>query len=224
MRNFKIVLVGWLVMTMTIGAGAQKLLPAAYSFSTGQTAFLTLKDGSSVEGTISNMDRVKGLIKSIEIKDNNGTIQNFRFTQIGEMYIAREGMSKMGEDYKFLTDAAWNDSPYNQKRIQTGYALFEQTTVEMNGKKRDLLLQLLNPSFSSKIKVYVDPWADEITEPEKTTYYVKDGAFPAFKLGGNEYQDHFIALFGECESMVSFRNKAQWADLGKHIFEYTACR
>jgi hypothetical protein len=51
---------------------AQDFIPAYDRFSGKETSYIMLEDGSKVEGTLEDLDRKKGLIEEVVIKDASG--------------------------------------------------------------------------------------------------------------------------------------------------------
>jgi hypothetical protein len=100
----------------------------------------------------------------------------------------------------------------------------------MGRKNRSILMQLLNPSFSSQIKIYKNPFLSKTTvaqkdkEGELTSYYVKDGGRPAFLLDKGNLQNNFIALFGDCQSMVPLKKTASWDQFDQYVYNFTLCK
>lgn len=224
MKTIKIVLFSVIFFGLSGAAFAQKLMPGTYSFSKEKPVYITLVDGTQVEGMLNKVDRKKGILKSMEV-NVNGDLVFYRAGQIQNMYIAPSGEGKLGKVYDFLYDATkWDNRNYNFQYFNQGYVYFEQTEVEMGMKTRSMLMQLLNPSFSSKIKVYNDPFASELATGEESSYYVKDGGRPAMLLNQESYKDYFIALFGECQIMVPLKQKASWTQFDNHVYMYTQCK
>jgi hypothetical protein len=235
MKSLKFILFFLLFFGLTANVISQKLFNPVYSFSSEKTAYITLNDGSQVEGLIQDIDRKKGLLLSFTIVDPEGKSSNFRAGDISKIYLAATGKNNMGKRYEFISDPAkWDNNELNRDLFKNGYAYFEQVEVEMGRKTRPMLLQLLNPSFSSRIKVYQDPFVSETTSlgtaelkrsgDHSNSYVVKDGNRPAFMLNKGSYQDNFIALFGECKAMVPLREKAKWSQFEQHLYDYNRCK
>ena len=96
---------------------------------------------------------------------------------------------------------------------------------------RVLLLQLLNPSFSSKIRVYSDPFAGEtasvgiggvkLAGGDEKSYYVKKEDKPAYKLKKKDFKADFDALFKDCSDMKM--DKVKWSEFAEYVFKYNKC-
>ncbi len=215
---------------------AQDFIEGNFTFSSKKISYLTLKDGSEVQGYIDDIDRKKGLIEEITIKDESGKKTVYKPEQIDHMYIAPNAFDKLGSGLNKMTDATkWEkDSKLNASHIKEGYALFETSEVMIKKDKKVLLLQLLNPAFASKIRVYFDPLAKETTSfgvggltvagGDAKSYYVKKGDRTAFKLEKKNYEEELDFLYKDCNDYVkklSVKDKIKWTDLSKTIFKYT---
>lgn len=231
MKMYRILLFAFLLAGLNVVGNAQKLMPGAFDFTQGETVYITLTDGSEVEGMLSNVDQGKGLIKKVILRDNSGKDVQYMADQIERMYIVAGEWNPAAKRYAFIGEASrWDNQNYKQNLISKGYVVFEQAVVEMGNKNRSILMQVLNPSFSSQIKVYKNPFLTETTvdqkqrEGELTSYYVKDGGRPAFLLSKGNLKNNFIALFGECQSMVPLKKNATWDQFEQYIYNYTLCK
>jgi len=63
----KIKFTAFLMIAFLLQVNAQEFLTPSNTFSHKQTSYVTLKDGTEKKGTLSNIDRKKGLIKLITI-------------------------------------------------------------------------------------------------------------------------------------------------------------
>lgn len=231
MKMYKILLFAFLLAGLNVVGNAQKLMPGAFDFSQGKTVYITLTDGSEVEGLLNSVDQGKGLIKKLLVKDANGKEIQYLADQIERMYIVAEEWNPSAKRYSFIGDASrWDNHNYKKELFNNGYVVFEQATVEMGRKNRNMLMQLLNPSFSSQIKIYKNPFLTETTvnqkqkESELTSYYVKDGGRPAFLLSEGNLQNNFVALFGDCQSMLPLKKKANWDQFDQYVYNYSLCK
>lgn len=214
-------------------AYGQKFFPGADMFSHKKTSYITLTDGTELEGTIKDIDRKKGLLEEIKIKDQTGDKVKIDAEEIQHMYLPKSGFQKFADSYDFIHDAtSWGDSTVERKYIQDGYVYFEQSEVKIKRKTRTLLMQLVNPSFSGDIKVYHDPLARESTSfgvagvtvagGDEKSYYVKKGNETAFRLKKKDYDDELKGLFGDCKQLMrKYGKKPKWTDFAEHINYYS---
>lgn len=213
---------------------AQKFQPGTFSFSGKKTAYVTLKDGTQLQGNIKDLDRKKGLIAEVVLENVDGSSKKRKLkpSEIKHMYLPPSGWDKLGKSLDFLNDATqWDNVDLDKDIIGKGYVFFEQAPVRIGKKTRDLLLQLVNPSFSGKLKVYFDPLAKETTSlgvggiqvagGDEKSYFVRKGDAAAYKLKKADYDDEFKPLFEDCADLFAkYGSDPKWGDIEKHVFEY----
>lgn len=219
-------------------ARSQSFLPGVDMFSHKKTSYLTLTDGTKVEGEIDDIDRKKGLLKSVTINPTGGgKKKTYKAEAIQNMYLPPSGLDKAMKADDFLKDATqWQTVDLDKDILGRGYVYFEQVSVQISKKKvQNLMMQLVNPSFSSKVKAYYDPLADEsigigiaginVAGGLAKSYYLKKGNETAYLLRKKQYDDDFATLFGDCKALITKVGKnPAWADLAKHVYEYAQCK
>ncbi|MBK7410808.1 MAG: hypothetical protein IPJ40_23785 [Saprospirales bacterium] len=214
----------------------QVFSPPAEGFSRKKPAYVTLEDGTEVTGTIDKLKRKKGLISNIIIEKESGEALDYTPDQVKFMYLPQSGLDKLGKGLDFLNDATkWNRDDLDAAKIKDGYAYFEKADVMVKKKKMPLMMQLLNPSFSGKVRVYHDPYAAETTQVsvggigvaggDDKSYYVKKGDGVAFKLEKKNFEDEFAKLFGDCDSIKkAYGKKPKWKDIEAIAYKHaTEC-
>jgi len=235
MKNIKFLFLSFLVLGIMNSSVAQRLLPVSNSFSAKKVAYIQTLEGSTIETVLTNIDRNNGLLKSLSFTNKSGEEITLWVSDIKSAYLPSLDRDMSGTAYDFMkNEANWDNKSMRMDLINDAYTYFEQSEVEMGGKSRKMLLQLLNPTFSNDIKIFMDPWASKLSiktlkennmnAVEKMSFYVKDGSFPALKLNKGQYKDNFIALFGECQKMLTKKEKASWNDFEKHVYEYSKCK
>lgn len=213
---------------------AQDFLDGSFTFSNKKESYITLKDGKEIVGFIDDIDRKKGLIEEIVIKDQNKKKIVLKPDEVSHMYIAPSGFDKLREIDKKINDATeWSkDQSMHNEFVKKGYVFFETTEVMIKKKKMTLLLQLLNPGFANKIKVFFDPYASEtmavgfggitVAGGDAKSYYFKKGDSVAFKLQKKNYEEEFENLYGDCpELKKEFTKKLGWSNVEKHVYFYS---
>jgi hypothetical protein len=218
----------------SFSAFSQGFLPGANTFSSSKTTYITLVDGTEIEGTIEKIDRKKGLIESIKIKGADKKTKEYMAEDIQKMYAAPSGFDKIVKMDSYFSDATkWKNDNYKKGLFEDGYVYFEQAPVIIKKEKTTMLMQLLNPSFSGKIKVYMDPWAGEtmsasvggikVAGGQEASYYIRKADGEAFKLAKNDYKKEFQNLFGDCEKLTSEKKSPKWSEFEKTVFEHFNC-
>jgi hypothetical protein len=101
-------------------------------------------------------------------------------------------------------------------------------------KSRILLMQLINPSFVGKIRVYTDPFAREtaglgvagiqVTGGDEKSYYIKKGDNGAFRLEKKDFKESFKMVFEGCPEVVKKGGKKpDWKLFAEYVSEYNQC-
>lgn len=216
--------------------GAQELQTPSYAFSHSKTAYITLKDGAEIKGSIKDIDRKKGLIEEIKIKTLDGKKRTFKPKEISFMYLPPSGLDKIGTATKFLfTASRWTDEKLNQDFLNQGYVYFENSQVRVKKKTEELLVQLLNPESSKVVKVYHDPKSGQttglnmygitVTGGILKSYYFSVNNEPAYKIKKSDYDAELVAIYGNClEEVKEEHPNLAWRDLAKHINILSDCK
>ena len=229
--NILITLVLFFLSNLAI---AQDFLDGSFTFSNKKESYISLKNGEEIIGFIKDIDRKKGLIEQITIKDKNDKKVVLKPEEIKHMYIAPSGFDKFASGTNKAYNATkWeDDQSMHAAHMKQAYVFFESTEVMIKKEKLTLLLQLLNPGFSNKIKVFFDPNAQETTSfavggitvagGDAKSYYFKKGNGVAFKMMKKNYDDEFENLYGDCPALKKeFGKDVRWSSVEKHVFFYS---
>jgi len=222
------------VSWLSVATFAQSFNAPFDSFSGKKTAYLTLEDGSKLEGTIDDIDRKKGLIEEITLKDAaSGKKRKLTPEQVKSMYLPPSGFSKLSTATdQAMTASKWDNTEIQSDLMKDGYAYFEKISVVVGKKTLPMLMQLINPGFSSKVRVYHDPMATEtggialggiqMTGGDDKSYYVKKGDKPAMRVKKKNYDDEFKNIFSDCPAFLEKNQKGErWKHFEMHVFTYT---
>jgi hypothetical protein len=221
-----------------INLNAQKFSIPLEGFSKQKAAYLTMEDGTLFEGTLSGFKRTKGLIETVKMKDKDGEKLKIDPSKINFMYLAPSDLAKFGAALEQINSVNnWdkeNNNDIDADLMKDGYVYFEKVLTQVKKKKiEDLMLQLMNPSFSEKIKVYHDPFAKEtmslgvggltlVGGLDKSYYVKKENDKGAYRLYKKDYKEQFEILFGDCpDFMAKYGEKTSWSDFEEHVNAYT---
>jgi len=210
---------------------AQDLAVGAHMFSHKKTAYVTRKDGTTLEGTIDKVKRKKGLLESVKIEANGKKI-TMTPDEIDHMYLAPSGLDKFAKAYDEATSMdKWDREDVESEKIKEGYAYFENAQVIIKGKSGSMLMQLLNPGFSNNLRVYMDPLAKEtmsagigpitVAGGLAKSYYVQRPGQDAYRLKKKQYKKDFENFYKDCPDLLSKYPEPDWPDFAKHIFFYS---
>ncbi len=201
------------------------------SFSKKKPAYITMQDGKEVECKFKSMKRSKGLIKEITVWVNEKKT-TFAATDIKEMYLPQSGLDKLNKAVDFINDATqWDSEDINMDHIKDGYSYFIQSPTQLSKKKKgDVLMQLLNPAFASKVMVFHDPFASEsasanvggikVAGGNDKSYFVKVGNAAAFKVRKKDYSDYINTIFADCGVSGSAKTY-KWSNFAEELMNYT---
>jgi len=223
----------WLFLIALCPVLAQEFIPAYDRFSGKEPAYIMLEDGSKLVGTLDNLSRRKGLIEEVVIKDMSGKKIKLNPEQIKSMYLMPSGFSKFSTNMDAGTKVKKWDAKYiDSEIIKKGYAYFEKAKVFIKDKEEMLLMQLLNPGFNTKIRVFHDPFAAETMRTgiggmtmaggDDKSYYVQVGDLPSKKLKKKEYDDEIKVMYASCPDLVKkIGQKLRWTEFAQHVYEFT---
>lgn len=212
---------------------AQDFLPAYDRFSGKEPVYITLEDGTQLVGTLEGVNRKKNQIESVSFKDSVGNPKKFSADEIKSAYLRPSDYSKMMTDVMNVEKVqTWDNTYIRNDLIAQGYCYFEKAKVDIKGETSTLLLQLLNPGFSSKIKVFYDPYASEtggigyaglkLTGGEDKSYYVQVGDKVARKTKKKDYDSLYKEFYSGCSELLQKLEKDhKWSDFAKHIYAFT---
>ncbi|MDT0559629.1 hypothetical protein RM697_13295 [Ichthyenterobacterium sp. W332] len=210
--------------------------PVFNSYSPKKVSTVILENGTVVKGFRDDVDRKKGQIYYVKLKDSvTGEKYEHYAEDIKEMYLFPGGFERFTKKTSHIFNAReWGSRDLQNDLIDKGFIYFKKQTVSLKNKKdeRELLMQLINPRFCSVIEVYGDPMAKKTTRLgigglnvagglEKSYYFKKDGNI--FWLEKKNLKKYYDKLFGDnAEFMKKYpKNDLKWKELGEYVFIYT---
>lgn len=210
---------------------AQQFVAPAYTFSHKKTSYITMEDGTEVVGVLKKVKRDKGLIEEIRITLNNGDKEKIDPKDIKYAYFPPSGFDKLNRMMDFMGDATkWDSEDLDNDMLGNGYAYFEKSEVKIKKKTETLLIQLMNPHFSSRVKVYHDPYAKETASVGvggvklagglDKSYYLKLGKATAYKVKKKDYDDEYKMIFKGCDAVLKKEDADKWSQFEKHVATY----
>ena len=207
--------------------------PAYTSYSRKKPAYVTLKDGTELEGDIKDVDRKKGQINELKIIAD-GNKKRIMADEIANLYMAPSGLEKLDKRANFFNDATKWGKTDASKHLNKGYTMYTNQMVSLKNKKKpaEFLMQVVNPNFSQIIEVFSDPFAKEtasigvgslkLAGGIAKSYYVKKGESVVWLTKGN-FDDYFDQLFMDNEEFkTKYKDqKIKWSLLGVYVLDYT---
>ncbi len=206
-------------------------------FSTlyGNECILKLVSGEEIRGKFTGGVYVKDGLSKISIKTEDGEKAKFKPEQVTALRINVSGLAKLSmlsenaNSIKQIVNTDFN------RVVKREYIIFE-TALTPEKKDTYRLLQLLNPGFDNKIKVYAEPSAKtsgfsvggiQLTGGEAKSYLFVKGGAKATLVKKGSYSKGFENLYSDCPEMLSaFQGqKISWDDIALHVFAYDqACK
>lgn len=203
--------------------------------SSKKNSTLILKDGTKKEGPVSGVDRKKGQITSIKMKDSSGKKTEYKADEIEEMYLPIAGFVKGAKVASYFGNTRnWGNKNLS-KSTNPDEVYVKNIKASLKNKKaeKEFLMQLINPSFSSQIEVYADPMATETASTGFSggpkfgggvtkSYYVKKGD-EVIWLKKAEFKENYNFLFGDNQEFLQKfpYNSIKWEHFSYLIAEYT---
>lgn len=199
-------------------------------------AIVTMADGSEVNGKFGGAVLISGYLDKVTIKGDNGEKLKIKPEEITQLKIKASNMAKMAmissstSSIKEVTRKDFNE-------IKTREYIIFETAQRSNKAAKYRLMQLLNPGFDDKIKVYADPNANEtrgigisgikITGGEEKSFLMVKGNDKSVVVRKATYSKNFEELYKGCPEMVkAFQgSRLKWEDIAGHVYAYNeACK
>jgi hypothetical protein len=191
-----------------------------------------LASGEEINGKIGTMSGSNGYISAITIKLDNGEKMKLKPEDISRILVKADKllklmmMSESTSSIKEMTKTNFNDV------IKTDYIIFE-TAMRHNKAGNLRLMQLLNPGFDSKLKVYGDPNPNRKTQGigiagvkltgdiDKSYLFVQNDEKAVLVKKGS-YKKDFEELYKNCPKMLEAfaGEKLKWQDVAGHVYAY----
>ncbi|MFT6358505.1 MAG: hypothetical protein ACJAYJ_002726 [Saprospiraceae bacterium] len=229
-----------LFLTIGFSLVAQTFAPPFQGFSRKKTTFITLKDGTEISVFIKNLKFKKGLIDELKVSPANGGKKvKINPEDISHMYIPPSDMAKLYQILDAATDLTkLQDNELSTEHLDDGYLYMESSQVQVKKKKvQYCMLQVMNPTFSKKIKVYNDPLSNETVSIgiggmklagglAKSYYIKKEGEAIARRIKKKEYKKDMDEVFSECSSVIKkYGADPTWSEFEDFIYDYsTECK
>lgn len=194
-------------------------------------SIVTMADGSEVSGKFGGAVLISGYLDKITIKGEDGEKLKLKPEEIIRLRIKASNMAKMA----MITSSTSSIKEVTKKdfnEIKTREYITFETAQRSNKASKLRLMQLLNPGFDTRIKVFADPNATETKGmgvggikltggEEKSFLMVKDGD-KSVLVKRATYQKNFEELYKGCPEMIKVfqGNKIKWDDVAGHVYAF----
>jgi hypothetical protein len=201
---------------------------------TGSSCIAKLKTGEKAEGILKGLSVTTGYISGVTIKQEDGKKDRFKTSQLESLQVKSSGFTDMAS-VPAGTVTRNNMSISTPGNVaEAEYIVFE--TVNTGKLSGVLLLQLLNPGFCSRIRVYAyetDSGNTVTIRDEKkgtvsytgraaiTYLFVKPGEKPV-KIEKSNFRNRLKEIFSDCPAIMSKINneKIKWDDIAAFVYDY----
>ena len=221
--NMNLVMMRYLILAMagTFACHGQELMLRIDETSTTSLiknpAVVALTSGGQIVGTIKSISIQKGKLLDVTIEMTDKTIQKLKPKEIESLKI-RSSTPVMFT----LKDQQGNDI----KKVVYSQYIFEHP-FQKSGKVKPDVMQLLNPGFDSKLKIYADLTSSQPVSPilnsqgasQEIRYVIVVGE-KIFYTNAQSYPRDFLRLFGDCDVMNSMSKDADISAIAVHTLLY----
>lgn len=225
MKNLAIILAFVCIPLMGMG---QHFVPRTVSYSKKKTAYIFKTDGTKITCLVTGFTWKKGNIAAIKVEDMDGKAIKLTPAEISHMYLPPSSLNKLVTMFDFLDDPSqWGDTDLDKALLGEKLAYFEQTKVKIKKKEFNLMMQIVNPTYCTKMRVYGDPLAEESMTGEEKSYYIKkNGEAFARVIERSNYKEEFKLIFSDCPAVLEkYGNDVKWNEFELHVWEYAqACK
>jgi hypothetical protein len=202
----------------------------AFSALFGNPCILLLESGDEIQGKLQGATVSSDGLNKITIKLESGEKVKYMPDQVISLRIKASSLLKfemVSESFSSISESAKTNFG---DIVNREYVIFEKA---LTAKKSDTyrLLQLINPGFDHKIKVFAEPSKQtggfnvggiQLTGGEARAYLFVRGMEKAIEVKKGSYSKNFDELYSDCPQMLStFKDKAvKWDDCSLHVFAY----
>ncbi|REE05935.1 hypothetical protein [Marinoscillum furvescens] len=197
---------------------------------TAKEVYAITTAGDSVAGRINSAVMMGGQIRSLTIKKADKSKVKLKAADVKLLAVKATDFMNWTSAMSAPNIARVADMDY-QKIMKREWILFDQARLPK--KDKYALMQLLNPDFCSKIKVYVNPNANEtmtsslngvmLAGGEDTSYLVVTDGDQAEIYKKRKYKNEALTrLFKNCETFKEeyAGEKFKWKDFSEHVLVY----
>jgi len=201
----------------------------------GNECILKLKTGDEIKGKFVGGTYVKDGLSKISIKLENGDKVKYVPEEVISLRIKASKLLKLVLISESTSSVKEASKANFDEMVNREYIIFETALAT---KKTDTyrLLQLVNPGFDAKIKVFAEPSSKtgglsmggiQLTGGEDRAVLFVKGDVKAITVKKGSYAENFDALYSDCPEMTSAYKgqKIKWEDAALHVFTYNqACK
>lgn len=194
-------------------------------------AYVVTNAGDTVRGRVLSAMIMNGQMRSFTIKEDDGNKQKFKSTDVKLLAVAPNKLSNINSAMSVPNLSRAMQVDFSEI-IDREWVYFEQALLP---KKKDkyVMMQLLNPGYDSKIKVYLDPNANktmtvsagniDLAGGEDRSYLVVyDGNKSEVYKKSSYKKDALEKLYKNCSVFTENYEgeKFKWRNFAEHVYVY----
>lgn len=232
MKN-SVVLLFMLVASISFGQGfVTEIEEDGLSSLFGNQCTVELNNGEEITGKLSSGSLVNGYLNNFTLKLENGDKSKFSPADVKRLSIKASKLAKLTMVAESTSSIMEMTKTNFEDIINREYIIFEPA-MRHNKSEKLRLMQLLNPGFDSKIKVFGDPNPNrqtsgiglagiKITGGIDKSYLFVQNDQKAVLVKKGSYDKNFDELYSNCPVILQAfaGEKIKWADLAGHVYAY----
>lgn len=216
-----------------LSVNAQYFIPEmnSSSITSAKEVYAVTNAGDTVRGKMGAAMIGMGQLRSFTIKKEDGTKVKFKSPDVKVLAVKPSKLANIESAMSVANVGRAGEIDFD-KVVNREWVYFEQALLP---KKKDkfVMMQLLNPGFDSKIKVYLDPNAKEtkgigvggiqVTGGDAKSYLVVFDGDKSELYKKSRYKKEALGqLYKDCSVFKENYSgeKFQWKNFAEHVFVY----
>lgn len=189
-------------------------------------AEVTTLDGKVISGNVKSASFGTNGMMSFTLKDEDGVKNKYKAADVQQLKLKVDGLARLEITAEQSSNIEKLANSNFKEVVEREFIYWQR--VKQVGKDKYLLLQLLNPGFDTKLKVYDLPNVKSgetsiggiAVGGDKATAYlvVKNGE--SLKITKKKYKKQdFKLLFSDCPKIIE-NNEPNFKEFATHVFFY----
>ncbi len=222
-----------LLAFMVIESRAQEFLAPYETFFSGQLAYVVTTDGDVIYGQLRSAVSGPDRIKRLSIIDDYGKKHKLKASKIERFAIqpsffgTAEAVAVNSSSIKEIMNVDFDEL------VNREWLIYEQVLLPRRKKEKYALMQLLNPGFSGRVKVFHNANSSEtmpvsigglrvVGGEDRSYIVVKDNKQAVFVRKAGFVKD-FARLFGDRPEFIKKASKRpKFRNFASHVQEYNS--
>lgn len=194
-----------------------------------QEIYVLTANNQTIYGKMRSSMWVSGQLKSFNMKSEDGEKLKFKAEEVLELGVRMNNWVRAQIQWEASSSIRkWKNTDL-ESTLNREWLVFERVLMPGNSNKYSLL-QILNPGFDSKIKVYENPRAAKtgttsvgglaITGGEDRVHLVSIGGARSFVVRKGSYEKGFGEMFGSCPDLINEYSgeKVKFKDMAEQVW------